>query len=65
MPPLARLRTSVSSSSKVPSAFGTAVLAGSGFLERDLVVLFHVQLMQAPQVLAEDALAVEGLEPEG
>ena len=27
--------------------------------------LFHVQLMQAPQVLAEDALAVEGLEPEG
>ena len=27
--------------------------------------LFHAQLMQAPQVLAEDALVVEGLEPEG
>ena len=37
VPPLARLRTSVSSSSNVPSALGTAVLAGKGFLERDLL----------------------------
>ena len=27
--------------------------------------LFHVQLMLAPQVLVEDAPAVEGLVPEG
>ena len=92
MPPLARLRTSVSSSSKVPSAFGMAVLEGNGFLDRDLAGGSDFAVRGAGDLssaasplsakissaigpgsvtlgtgrrrcLAEDALAVEGLEP--